>query len=490
MIQLSNLLEGIRFEVFGNQDRMDFRPAAIVFDSRQADKHTLFVAIQGATLDGHDYIPAAIAAGTKCIVGEHFDKIQKDITYIRVEDSRLALGLIAANFYEQPSKSVQLIGVTGTNGKTSTATLLYRLFMGLEQKAGLISTVENRIGTTIIPATHTTPDAVSLQRMMAAMRDAGCEYVFMEVSSHAIDQDRIAGLHFDLAIFTNISHDHLDYHGSFQNYIYAKKKFFDRLSKSAHALVNIDDKRGAVMVQNTLAEVHTYALKNLADYKLRILENSLSGLVLQIDGREVYTRLVGDFNAYNLLAVYAAARILEEDPDESLRVLSQLKTAEGRFDYVSVAGMEITGIVDYAHTPDALEKVLTTLQKVRRGNEQIITVVGCGGDRDRTKRPMMAKIACKYSEQVILTSDNPRTEDPNAILNEMEEGIPASANMKVLRIADRKQAIKTACKLAKTGDIVLVAGKGHEKYQEINGVKHPFDDKELLETLLTKNLKT
>lgn len=335
-------------------------------------------------------------------------------------------------------------------------------------------------------ATHTTPDALSIQQTLVKMRDAACEYVFMEVSSHAADQERIAGLDFDGAIFTNMSHDHLDYHGTFKNYIYAKKKFFDQLPEKAFALVNVDDKRGMVMVQNTKAQVQRYALQSLADFKAKILENSLRGLVLELDGLEVHTRLVGDFNAYNFLAVYAAAVLLGEPKDEVLTALSQLSSAEGRFDYVLVENAPFMGIVDYAHTPDALEKVLKTLQEVCQNGERIITVVGCGGDRDKGKRPIMAKVACDYSHQVILTSDNPRTEDPEGILRDMEQGVPPHAAARVLTISNRLQAIKAACRFAQKGDVVIVAGKGHEKYQEINGVKHPFDDKAILQAAIAE----
>jgi UDP-N-acetylmuramoyl-L-alanyl-D-glutamate--2,6-diaminopimelate ligase len=357
----------------------------------------------------------------------------------------------------------------------------------MNQHVGLISTVENRIDNRVLESTHTTPDAISLNKLLAEMRDSGCDYVFMEVSSHAADQDRIAGLDFDGAVFTNITHDHLDYHGTFQNYIYAKKKFFDQLPAHAFALVNGDDKRAMVMLQNTAAKKYSFSLKSMSDFKGKILENTMDGLLLEIDGSELHSRLVGDFNAYNLLAVYGAALLLGEEKEELLKLISNLSAAEGRFDYVRNESTDITGIVDYAHTPDALEKVLLTLQKLR-GNGRVITVVGCGGDRDKTKRPLMAKIACNYSEMTLFTSDNPRTEPPESILEDMESGIPANAKSKVLIIPDRRQAIKAACRLAQKGDIVLVAGKGHEKYQEIKGVKNPFDDKEeLLEALEIRN---
>lgn len=483
-MNLKQILNGIKYESLGSNKNEEQEISEIVFDSRKAKSGTIFVALRGTTVDGHDFIAKAIAEGATTIVCEQVANKEEDVHYIVVENSHYALGLMACNFYEHPSRELKLVGVTGTNGKTTVATLLYKLFLGLGQKVGLLSTVENRIGEQVLEATHTTPDALAVNRLLATMRDAGCDYVFMEVSSHAADQDRIAGLDFDGAIFTNMSHDHLDYHGTFQNYIYAKKKFFDNLSANAFAIVNTDDKRGAVMLQNCKAKGYTYALRSLADFKARIVENTMEGLILDIDGREVYSRLVGDFNAYNLLAVYAAALLLGEDKDELLTVLSNLTSAEGRFDYVRSTTAGIMGIVDYAHTPDALEKVLQTLQKLREGAGKIITVVGCGGDRDKTKRPIMAKMACNYSEQAILTSDNPRSESPEAILKEMEEGVPPSAKMSVLIIADRRQAIRTACRLAQKGDIVLVAGKGHEKYQEIQGVKHPFDDKKELQEAL------
>ncbi|MGB1121724.1 MAG: UDP-N-acetylmuramoyl-L-alanyl-D-glutamate--2,6-diaminopimelate ligase, partial [Saprospiraceae bacterium] len=399
-------------------------------------------------------------------------------------NSAKALGKMAGNFYDNPSTQLKLVGITGTNGKTTCATILYKLFMKMGYKTGLLSTVENKIGNQIIPATHTTPNPVALNELLAKMVENGCDYAFMEVSSHSIHQERIAGLDFDGAVFTNITHDHLDYHGTFKNYINAKKKFFDDLDKKAFALTNIDDRRGTVMLQNTRAKKYSYAVKKMADFKAKIIENTLIGLQLELNGREFHSRLIGEFNAYNLLAVYGTATLLGHDDMEVLTVLSSLQTAEGRFDYIVSKTNNIIGIVDYAHTPDALEKVLQTIDGVKSGDSQVITVVGCGGDRDRTKRPIMAKVACDYSHQVILTSDNPRTENPFDILAAMEKGIPPYATQKVLTIENRRQAIKTACTLAKQNDIILVAGKGHEKYQDINGVKHHFDDKEEL----TKNL--
>jgi UDP-N-acetylmuramoyl-L-alanyl-D-glutamate--2,6-diaminopimelate ligase len=453
----------------------------IIFDSRKAKAQSLFVAVKGTQVDGHEYIENAINAGVTTVVAEHLPaQLKEGVTFIQVEDSAAALGQLASGFYGQPSNKLKLVGITGTNGKTTTATLLYRLFLSLGYKTGLLSTIENRIGNRILDATHTTPDAVSINRLLAEMLEAECDYVFMEVSSHAIHQKRIEGLHFTGGIFTNISHDHLNYHKTFKAYIEAKKAFFDYLPKSAFALLNLDDRRGTVMGQNTQAKKYYYSLRKVTDFKAKILENTLLGLHLDIDTRDFYGQLIGAFNAYNLLAVYATAVLLEQDKEEVLAAMSLLRTAEGRFDQVLSKERQIIGIVDYAHTPDALEQVLVTIQKLRQHDANIITVVGCGGDRDKAKRPRMAAIACKYSNQVILTSDNPRTEDPKVILEEMETGVPISDARKVLTIVDRLQAIRTACRLANEGDIILVAGKGHEKYQEINGVKNPFDDKKVL----------
>ena len=478
-MRLTHLMKGLEYESKGNLELLDAELSELVFDSRKAKAGTVFLALKGTNADGHDYIDKAISQGAEIVVCERIDNFVPSVLYIQVGNSHHALGIMACNFYDNPSKQLKLVGVTGTNGKTTVATLLYKLFRAMNQHVGLISTVENRIDDKVLESTHTTPDPVSLNKLIAEMRDSGCDYVFMEVSSHAVDQDRIAGLDFDGAIFTNISHDHLDYHGTFQNYIYAKKKFFDQLPSHAFALVNYDDKRGMVMLQNTEAKKYGFSLKSLSDFKAKILENSIDGLLLEIDGRELHSRLVGDFNAYNLLSVYAVALLLGEEKDEVLKLISNLSAAEGRFDYLRNETNDISAIVDYAHTPDALEKVLLTLQKMC-GNGRIITVVGCGGDRDKSKRPLMAKIASNYSDIALLTSDNPRSESPEVILAEMESGIQAHAKSKVLIIADRRQAIKAACRLAQRGDIVLVAGKGHEKYQEINGMKNPFDDKEEL----------
>jgi UDP-N-acetylmuramoyl-L-alanyl-D-glutamate--2,6-diaminopimelate ligase len=405
--------------------------------------------------------------------------LREGVCYVQVQNSSVALGQMASNFYDSPSRKLKLVGITGTNGKTTIATLLFKLFRELGYAVGLISTVENQINEQIIPATHTTPDPIALNQLLKQMVDAGCTHCFMEVSSHAVVQHRIEGLDFTGAVFSNISHDHLDFHKTFDNYIRAKKEFFDKLPKTAFALTNSDDKNGMVMLQNTAATKKTYALKQMADFKGRIIENQFSGLNLEVDEVDVFFKLVGSFNAYNLLAVYGAAMLLEEDKLNVLTILSSLTGAEGRFEYV-VNDQQIIGIVDYAHTPDAVQNVLSTIANIRKGTEQVITVIGCGGDRDRTKRPVMAQVACDWSDKVILTADNPRTEDPLEILREMEAGVSPSNKRKTLTIADRREAIKTACHLARKGDIILIAGKGHEKYQEINGVRHHFDDKEIL----------
>lgn len=457
---------------------------SICFDSRQAKPNALFVAVKGTQSDGHDYIAKAVDAGVRAVVCEKLpDTITENVTFVTVKSSAQALGIIASNFCGNPSHQLKLTGVTGTNGKTTTATLLYQLFTSLGYKTGLLSTVENRIGEEVIPATHTTPDPIQLNVLLRRMADEGCVYVFMEVSSHAVDQERIAGLKFAGAIFTNITHDHLDYHKTFENYIKAKKKFFDDLPGDAFALVNADDKRGMVMMQNTKAAKHTFGMKKLTDFKGKIITNSIEGLELEIDSKNVWFKMIGDFNAYNLLGVYGAAVLLRQEPDEVLTRLSMLKGAPGRFEQVS-PGSKIIAIVDYAHTPDALQNVLDTISQFRTGTEQVITVVGCGGNRDKTKRPLMASIACRLSDKVILTSDNPRDEDPIAIIQEMQTGIMPNEARKTLVIADREEAIKTACMMAKEKDIVLVAGKGHENYQEIRGVKHPFDDREVVERML------
>ncbi|MBS1973848.1 MAG: UDP-N-acetylmuramoyl-L-alanyl-D-glutamate--2,6-diaminopimelate ligase, partial [Bacteroidetes bacterium] len=450
-------------------------------DSRKVDKGSLFIAVKGTSADGHQFIEQVLEKGATAVACEILPKqLKEGVAYVEVGDSATAAGLIAHNFYGQPSEKLKLVGVTGTNGKTTIATVLFKLFTELGHQCGLISTVQNQVGRTVIPSTHTTPDAISLNKLLKQMADAQCTHVFMETSSHAIHQHRIAGLRYSGGIFSNITHDHLDYHQTFDAYIRVKKSFFDSLPSSAFAISNADDKRGTVMLQNTSAKKYFYSLKTLADFKGRILENNITGLAMDVNGQEVHFRLIGEFNAYNLLAVYGAAVCLGEEKQEVLRCLSVLSGAEGRFDYITSKNEKIIGIVDYAHTPDALLNVLATIQKLRKGDEQVITVVGCGGDRDKTKRPIMAEVACQHSNRVILTSDNPRSEDPAQILKDMEAGLNVSTKRKSISIVDRKEAIKTAINFSKRDDIVLIAGKGHEKYQEIRGVKYPFDDKEVL----------
>jgi UDP-N-acetylmuramoyl-L-alanyl-D-glutamate--2,6-diaminopimelate ligase len=456
----------------------------VCIDSREAKKFSLFVAVNGTLSNGHDFIEQAIEQGSLAIVCEVLPtELHKEVNYIQVKNSRVAAGMIASNFYENPSDNLKLVGITGTNGKTTTATLLYELFVGLGYKVGLISTVRNLINGIEVAATHTTPDPINLNKLLAEMVDAGCDFCFIEVSSHALHQHRVAGLDFTGAIFTNITHDHLDYHETFGNYITAKKMLFDGLSPKAFALVNLDDKNGQVMVQNTKAKVVSYGLKSMADRKAKVLENNLTGLVLNIDGQEVITRLIGSFNAYNILSVYGAAIELKEEKLQILTTLSNLHSPEGRFEFFKTPN-NILGIVDYAHTPDALDNILSTIRELRTGNEKVLTLVGCGGDRDKTKRPEMARIAGEGSDRVILTSDNPRSEEPAQIIEDMKKGLDPVTVRKAVTIIDRAEAIRTACMLAQPGDIILVAGKGHEKYQEIQGVKTPFDDMEILTTNL------
>jgi UDP-N-acetylmuramoyl-L-alanyl-D-glutamate--2,6-diaminopimelate ligase len=455
----------------------------VQIDSRKVQKGSLFIAVKGHAADGHQFIARAIEQGAVAVVCEEMPAPQEGITYVQTTDSAEAAGQTVHNFYDQPTQKIKLVGVTGTNGKTTIATLLYKLFTCLGYKCGLISTVENQIAGQIIPSTHTTPDPVSLNQLLKQMVDEGCQFAFMEVSSHAVHQRRIAGLEFAGGIFSNITHDHLDYHKTFDEYIKAKKGFFDTLSASAFAIINVDDKRGNVMLQNTAAKKYTYSLRTLADFKGKILENSLTGLVMTINDKEVHFRLIGEFNAYNLLAVYGAALSLGEDKAHVLQCLSNTTGAEGRFDYLISPKEKVIGIVDYAHTPDALINVLETIKKLKQGHEQVITVVGCGGDRDKTKRPVMGEVACEHSDRVIFTSDNPRSEDPLKILEDMETTLNSAAKRKFVSIADRRQAIKTAVNMANADDIVLIAGKGHEKYQEINGVKQHFDDKEVLKEM-------
>jgi UDP-N-acetylmuramoyl-L-alanyl-D-glutamate--2,6-diaminopimelate ligase len=456
-------------------------------DSRAVQTGDAFIAIKGTHTDGHKYIQSCIEKGARVIICEAMpDATDQSVTYVQVENSSKALGQLASNFYGRPSSLLKVIGVTGTNGKTSTVTLLYRLFRALGHNAGLLSTVENQINDEVIPSTHTTPDALRLNQLMKQMLDSNCEYCFMEVSSHAIDQSRVEGIAFAGGIFTNITHDHLDYHKTFDNYLNVKKSFFDSLPSAAFALTNIDDRNGMVVLQNTKAHKYTYALKSPADFKAKIIDNNVRGLQLDIAGTEMFTRLIGEFNAYNILAVYACAALLGADRLDCLTHLSALAPPAGRFEQIVSAKENITGIIDYAHTPDALKNVLQTINAIRKGNETLISIVGCGGDRDAAKRPVMAQVAAHLSDKCILTSDNPRTEDPNEILRQMNEGVTITDRKKILTITDRKEAIRTACMIAAKGDIILVAGKGHENYQEINGIKYDFDDKTVLKEIFIK----
>ncbi len=483
MKHLTDILNNSSFtEIIGKKDIVIDE---ITFDSRKITNNCMFIAVKGTKSDGHNYIDDTIKKGAVCIVCEQLPtKINKDVTYVLVKDSSYSLGIIASNYFDNPSTKLSLVGITGTNGKTTTVTLLYNLYKELGYSVGLLSTISNKINDKEYPSTHTTSDAIQLNSLLNKMVESGCSYCFMEVSSHAIVQHRISGLKFSGALFSNITHDHLDYHSTFAEYIKAKKLFFDNLSKDAFALVNIDDKNGMQMLQNTKAKKYTYSLKSVSDFKCKIIENNFSGLYLNIDGTEVFSKLVGSFNSYNILAVYAAAILSGAEKIDVLRIISNLEAAEGRFEYITSKD-NIIAIVDYAHTPDALTNVLSTISAIRSNNEQLITVVGAGGNRDTTKRPVMARISCEMSNLVILTSDNPRDENPEEIIKQMQAGIDPSANRKVLTIINRKEAIKTACTLAKPGDIILVAGKGHEKYQEINGVKHHFDDKEILTEFLS-----
>jgi len=463
---------------------------SIEFDSRKVAPGTLFVAVRGTRSDGHDFIANAVESGASAVICEVLpEKADEKVCWIKTDDSAKALGIAASEFFGNPSSLLKLTGVTGTNGKTTIATLLYRMFTRLGYKCGLFSTVCNYIVITELPATHTTPDPVELNRSLAAMVDAGCDYAFMEVSSHAVDQKRIAGLKFTGGIFTNLTHDHLDYHKTFDIYLNAKKSFFDSLPPEAFALVNLDDRNGKVMIQNCKARKYTFSTKGIADFRCNVIEQDFSGMDLRIQGEEVWTRFIGDYNASNLVAVFAASELLGGSRKEILTVMSDLRSVPGRLESVDGPG-GIAGIVDYAHTPDALLNVISTINKIRDEGKQLITVIGAGGDRDRTKRPEMAAITAEGSTKVILTSDNPRTEDPEKILDDMETGITPEVRRKVLRICDRREAIRTAVMLAGQGDIVLVAGKGHENYQEVNGIKHHFDDREELKAaLMLKNTK-
>lgn len=456
----------------------------LVFDSRKVSLNDCFIAVKGSLSDGHDFIKMAVDQGALAVICEELPQhIVNGVTYVAVEDTQQALAVMAANYYDNPSEKLQLVGVTGTNGKTTVATLLYQLFKKAGYKVGLLSTVKVWVDTQEYPATHTTPDSLSINHYLQKMVDEGVDYCFMEVSSHGIHQKRTEALHFRGGVFTNLSHDHLDYHNSFSEYRDVKKKFFDQLLPSAFALVNIDDKNGLVMLQNTRACKKTYALKNYADYKAQILENQFSGLLLKINNKELWSKLIGSFNAYNLLAIYAVAEQLGMEQMEILRLMSELNSVDGRFQY-NISDKNITAIVDYAHTPDALKNVLETINNIRTGNEQLITVVGCGGNRDKTKRPKMAQIASALSTKVIFTSDNPRHEEPEAIIADMEKGVEPQHFKKTISIIDRKQAIKAACQMATSNDIILIAGKGHETYQEVKGERFDFDDFKTVNQLL------
>jgi UDP-N-acetylmuramoyl-L-alanyl-D-glutamate--2,6-diaminopimelate ligase len=475
---LKDILAGIHHtKVVGDQS---MEIADIQFDSRKVKPGSVFVAVSGTQADGHVYIPKAIESGALAIVCEKMpEKPDPKICWIVVDDSAEALGIMAANYYDNPSKKLKLVGITGTNGKTTTVMLLYRLFRALGYRCGLISTVVYCIEDKTSESTHTTPDQLVLNSLMSEMLIAGCEYCFMEVSSHSLSQKRVAGLQFAGGIFSNITHDHLDYHLNFENYIKVKKSFFDNLDPNAFAVINVDDKNGKVMVQNTKAVVKTYAMRSAADFKVKVIESHFEGMQLKMDGKDFWTPLIGEFNAYNLLAIYSTAVMLDQDKNEVLKVMSSLIHAPGRFETIRSKN-GITGIVDYAHTPDALVNVLRAIHQIRKGNEQVITVAGAGGNRDKTKRPIMARVCVENSDKVIITSDNPRFEEPEDIIRDMMAGIDEPFKAKTLTISDRREAIKTAVMLAKPGDIILIAGKGHEPYQDVKGVKHHFDDKEEL----------
>lgn len=484
MQKLSDIINGIG--IIERINDVDCQIDQIVFDSRKAKQGALFVAMPGTLVDGHQFIPQVLEAGCRCIVCERVPSAYpEDAIILKVSDSSLALGLMASAYYGHPSSHLKLVGVTGTNGKTTTATLLYHLVMNMGYKAGLFSTVVNYIGHTKVEATHTTPDAVTLNKMMAEMVEAGCEYCFMEVSSHALVQNRVGGLTFAGGLFTNITHDHLDYHVTFKAYIEAKKLFFDGLPKGAFALTNADDKNGQVMLQNTKAETYTYSLRGMGTFKGRIIESMFEGMQLEVDGQEIWTQFVGHFNAQNLLLVYGTACLLGLDKEEVQVALSQLTPVDGRFETIR-SGSGKTAIVDYAHTPDALKNVIETINLVRQPSQQLITVVGAGGDRDPLKRPEMAKEAVTGSSKVILTSDNPRSEDPEMIIDQMMKGVSFKERIKVLSIVNRREAIRTACMVATPGDIILIAGKGHETYQEIKGVRSHFDDREIVKEVFNE----
>ncbi len=482
MINLKEILWKVAIEAVNGST--DVAIEKMEFDSRKISENDVFIAIRGTISDGHDFIETAINKGAIAIICDTFPEIiVTGITYIQVKDTNKAMAFMAANYFENPSQKLKLVGITGTNGKTTVASLLYQLFQKAGYKVGLLSTVKILVDTKEYKATHTTPDSITINQYLKEMVDEGVDYCFMEVSSHGIHQKRTEGLQFAGGVFTNLSHDHLDYHPTFSEYRDVKKSFFDNLPKTAFALSNSDDKNGSVMLQNTAARKLTYALKTYSDYKAQILENQLSGLLLKINDNEVWVRLIGTFNAYNLLAIYGTAVELGLESLEVLRLLSELESVSGRFQFIVSKG-NITAIVDYAHTPDALENVLKTINDIRTKNEQLITVVGCGGDRDKTKRPIMADIASTLSDRIIITSDNPRTENPETIIAEMEQGVAPQNFNKTVSISDRKQAIKAACQLAQANDIILIAGKGHETYQEINGVRHDFDDMKIVKEML------
>ncbi|MEO9478810.1 MAG: UDP-N-acetylmuramoyl-L-alanyl-D-glutamate--2,6-diaminopimelate ligase [Maribacter dokdonensis] len=483
MMQLKGILYGVRITAVSGTTTCDI--ASVQFDSREVQKSDAFVAIKGTITDGHKYIDAVVKAGARAIICEELPATMvDDVTYVQVESGNQALALMASNYYGTPSKNLKLVGVTGTNGKTTVSSLLCQLFKKAGYKVGLLSTIKIMVDDTEFPTKHTTPDALVINKHLKLMNDAGVEYCFMEVSSHGIHQKRTEGLAFAGAIFTNLSHDHLDYHKTFAEYRDTKKILFDQLPKTAFALTNLDDKNGLIMLQNTKARKATYALKNYADYRAQILENQFDGQLLKINDNELWSKLIGHFNAYNMLAIYATADLLGMDQLETLRLISELENVDGRFQYY-ISKNRITAIVDYAHTPDALKNVLETINTLRTGNENVITVVGCGGDRDRSKRPVMGNIATEMSNKVIFTSDNPRTESPSEIITEMEAGVEPQNVKKMLSIENREQAIKTACQLAADNDIILVAGKGHETYQETNGVRVEFDDFKIVKELLS-----
>jgi len=483
--KLNEIIRGV--EVIASYGEINIEISSIEFNSRKVEQGALFVAVKGCSVDGHNYIEQAINNGAIAVVCEEIpSKINKNICYLLTKESSYSLGIIASNFFLNPSSKLKLIGVTGTNGKTTIVNLLYQLFKSFGFACGMLSTIQNIVNEKIVPSSHTTADALQINGLLNKMLENNCEYCFMEISSHSIDQNRIAGLDFKGGVFTNITHDHLDYHKSFKEYLKTKKKFFDDLPANAFALSNIDDKNGKIILQNTRAKKFTYSLKSDSDFKSKILEDQFEGLQLNIDGVEVWFKLVGDFNAYNLLAVYASAVLLGIDKSEILQNLSNLKPAEGRFDIINCPEKKIA-IIDYAHTPDALKNVLDVIQSIKIMNKKVICVVGAGGDRDKEKRRLMAKIACEKSDKVILTSDNPRSEDPQKIIDQMKVGVDAANNKKVISIIDRKEAIKTACALSNSGDIILIAGKGHEKYQIIKGVKYPFDDKKIVKEILLNN---